>query len=108
MASLQTKINLLIRAALKTCPDNPNAVLEALLTSQFSKFTAGRVEISLAGDASGGTASFQIPAGMSPLDIATTAEKAIEWLAVQPDPLHPVFSSPANRVQISFQTARAY
>jgi len=99
---------MICRAAKVACPTNPAAVLTALVSTQFTRITSGRVEISIQSDASGGSTSFQIPPGMDPLQLATLAESALEWLLNQPDPVNPVFDPPATRIQFGFTKARPY
>lgn len=98
---------MLVRAAKLSCPANPSAVLQSLISSKFDDIRNGRVEVSVSSSA-GGSASFTIPPGMNPLEIAEAASAALTWLESQPDPANPVFTPEPGVAIVNFSQAHPW
>ena len=100
------EIRALARIAKHKNTANPKAFLTSLLVAIYdSNIVDGRVVISTM--EAGGTVTFQIPHGMSPMEMAAAVEETIEWLEQQPDPANPVLSGRRLlRLNASFAKAR--
>lgn len=100
------KINALIRHAKRENAANPKAVLDALHSALMKdEVVNGKVLISAS--EAGGSATFALFPGYSPLDFLALVEEAIQELDAMPDPMNPTLTKRnIRRLRVSFAKAQ--
>jgi hypothetical protein len=82
----------------------PRAIVEAIALGQFTTSVAnGRTVVQTM--EAGGSVQFEIPPGLSPVEVTELAGKALRWIDAQPDPNNPALPRQIRRLRATFNRA---